>query len=595
MSFITIILFFVYTWGLGFGLLDLVKVKQADNEFEKQFMRIGVGLGVFPVIVVLFSLLHIPLYWWLFLILSLVMPILRVKSFKVPKIGLTKANIYSLIMLVLFAFSLFMYTKGAFAYPYLEDDDPWSHALGVSYIVETKSIREPIDDLWFQYFDPYPPGYDGLMGVLQQTSNNIMFTLKFFNALIISLGTIFFYYFSKRFMRNSKKALFATFCLAMVPAFLSHFIWAISLAVILYFVAFYATLKIEDESKWWIVAAFMVGGTLLLTPTHSTYFGLFFLLYFITLCVVHRKFMKYEFLAGLVGLGLSMIWWIPTIVLWGYRGAMEGVGLGGQSVFKVAGTGDKSYALSDFIFAQSQNMINSPIGIGIFISILIAVFLVSIFFTYKQLKEKKNHWVIISFVWLIFTFYAVNAAKMPIKISPFRTWMLLAIPVCLLAAQGLWFLFAVGKSKGLRTGLLFGFIVGIIFTSGVHKYNLNTAQWPPGAFWGNMEEIDAYLWLQETNLRPYTFIAAGAISGIGKYYCVYCDDMIKFSDTGPNQTIEEYTTFLRNNDFDSIIISALDAKHYNQEVVVDAMQRLADSDKFTIAFQNNGALILQLA
>ena len=106
-------------------------------------------------------------------------------------------------------------------------------------------------------------------------------------------------------MGSSKKALFATFCLAMVPAFLSHFIWAISLAVVMYFVAFYATEKIEDDKKWWIIAAIVIGATLIMTPTHSTYFGIFFLLYFLTKCALEKRFIKHDFYAGALGVGLS--------------------------------------------------------------------------------------------------------------------------------------------------------------------------------------------------------------------------------------------------------------------------------------------------
>src|SRR4030042_1450406 len=102
--------------------------------------------------------------------------------------------------------------------------------------------------------DPYPPGYDLLMGVLLQTANSVMWILKFFNALIISVSIAFFYFFAKELMGDKNKALFSTFCLAAVPAFMSHFIWAISLAVPLYFVAFYCLERIKQDKKWFIVS-----------------------------------------------------------------------------------------------------------------------------------------------------------------------------------------------------------------------------------------------------------------------------------------------------------------------------------------------------
>ena len=42
-SIITIILFFVYTWGLGYGATYFFK--KAENFYERNFLRIAIGLG----------------------------------------------------------------------------------------------------------------------------------------------------------------------------------------------------------------------------------------------------------------------------------------------------------------------------------------------------------------------------------------------------------------------------------------------------------------------------------------------------------------------------------------------------------------------
>ncbi|MDP7115533.1 MAG: hypothetical protein QF632_04075 [Candidatus Woesearchaeota archaeon] len=596
MGFISIVLFFIYTWGLGFTVTHVGKIKESEDVFERHIMRIGIGLCAFILLGVLLNLVHVPLYWWIFFILSLVGPVYF--TIKSPKVHFSfkKSTFYSVLALLIFIFSLFMYASGSYAYPYLEDDDPWSHALGVSYISQEKTIREPTEGQYFQYFDPYPPGYDLLMGVLHQTSDDIMFTLKFFNSLLLALGTLFFYYFARVFTKSSKKALIAAFCLAMVPAFLSHFIWALGMSVILYFVAFYATEKIGDDTRWWMVGAVAVGGNLLMTPTHSTYFGIFFVLYFATKCILERKVLIKEATAGIVGLMLSLLWWVPTLAIWGLSGTLQNVGLGSQNIFKVAGTGDTSYTLSQFIFAKSQNMINSPIGLGVVVSLLVLVFFISLFLTYKNLKEKNSQWIIVTLVWFVMTLYAVNAANMPIKISPFRTWMLLAIPVCLLAAQGLWFLISVGKKFKIPAILLIVVVlIGVFFTSGVHKYNLNTAQWPPGAFWGNMEEIDAYLWLQDRDENVFAFLADGALAGVNKYLCVYCDEIVSFREKGIDQPLEDYKEFLVDNNFDFLILGALDARHYGENITLAKMQEIVSSDLFSTVHQTGGALIVKVA
>jgi 5-formyltetrahydrofolate cyclo-ligase len=54
-----------------------------------------------------------------------------------------------------------VYAYGAFAYPYLEDDDSWSHAKTVEYITETGKLTEPYTNKdVFGYLDPRPPVYD---------------------------------------------------------------------------------------------------------------------------------------------------------------------------------------------------------------------------------------------------------------------------------------------------------------------------------------------------------------------------------------------------------------------------------------------------
>ena len=57
----TIILFFVYSWGLGFTLTSFIK--DSKSFLEKNLMRVGLGLGTFVVLGVIMNLLRIPLDW----------------------------------------------------------------------------------------------------------------------------------------------------------------------------------------------------------------------------------------------------------------------------------------------------------------------------------------------------------------------------------------------------------------------------------------------------------------------------------------------------------------------------------------------------
>src|SRR3989338_7084548 len=69
---ITIVLFFIYLWGLGFTATYLVK--KPEHFWERQFLNLGIGLGIFPILAILLNFLHIPLDWKIFLLLSMAFP-----------------------------------------------------------------------------------------------------------------------------------------------------------------------------------------------------------------------------------------------------------------------------------------------------------------------------------------------------------------------------------------------------------------------------------------------------------------------------------------------------------------------------------------
>ena len=195
MSLITIVLFFVYCYGLGFTVSSFVK--NSENFLERNLMRLGFGLSLLPFLALVLNMIKIPADWRIILALSLVYPLYYLlRNYKKFNFSfkLTKTNLSIFIMLIIFFVNFYIYGSGAFNYPYLEDDDSWSHAMGVKYISIEKTAFVGADTP-FHYIDPYPPAYDLLLGILHQTNDSVYFTLKFFNALIISLSTIFFYFF----------------------------------------------------------------------------------------------------------------------------------------------------------------------------------------------------------------------------------------------------------------------------------------------------------------------------------------------------------------------------------------------------------------
>ena len=72
-SYITILLFFAYCWGVGFTTTYFLK--KPDNSIEKHLLNLGIGLSVLPIVFILLNLFRIPLDWKIIFVLSLAFPV----------------------------------------------------------------------------------------------------------------------------------------------------------------------------------------------------------------------------------------------------------------------------------------------------------------------------------------------------------------------------------------------------------------------------------------------------------------------------------------------------------------------------------------
>ncbi len=623
MSYTTILLFFIYAYGLGFTITSFLK--NSENFLERNIMRIGIGLGFFVVLGTFLNLFKIPIDWKLFLILSLLYPLfifvnqIRKKELKLPKFKfkLTKSNISIVLVVIIFFFCLNMYVGGAFKYPYLEDDDPWDHALSVKYISLEKTVYEP-QDFDFHYIDPYPPGYDLLMGVLHQTSPSLNWTLKFFNGLIISLGILFFYFFAKIFIGNRNKALFATFILALIPSYFTHFIWATSLAIMLFFPAMYCLEMIKRDKKWIYPSIIIISSILLVHPSQAIKLGIMFGIYWLVKAIIEKNLLKEILIAGIGGLLLSFVWWLGKWKSMFFSQTITGADITTsttifskiQSVFSpTAGTATKSYSFNDFFIAKPFGGINIHLGWGIFVTFLVFIGLIYIFMKYKEALKKEGSWVAVTLVWFIFTFLGTNSMtfNLPFGLFAFRFWLLLAIPVALICPLGLWYLFKLAKKVRIPYLLvLFIILLGTFSTAGYQKYNQNhNAIWPPGASWTSNEEIQGYLWLKTLppNTKVFSYLTTDKfVIGLDKYSCEWCDNVIMFRENILDKNVSQLYSFLKSNDYEYIIISGMAYKSFGQkfgenktkETITNLLNELQNSIKFSIAYQTKGTIVFRV-
>jgi hypothetical protein len=617
MSLTTILLFFLYTYGLGFTISNFLK--NSENFLERNLMRVGIGLGAFIFLGVLLNLLRIPLDWKIFLILSLVYPLfilikkIRSKEFKFKlalKFKLTKSNLNILIVLIIFFICLYMYAGGAFKYPYLEDDDPWAHAVGVKYIAIEKTAYDP-PNYNIYYIDPYPPGYDTLMGILHQTSSSINWTLKFFNGLIISLGIIFFYFFAKLFVKNKNKALFSTFILAALPSYFTHFIWAHSLVIMLFFPAMYCLEMIRYDKKWIYISMILIASILLTQPSQAIKLGIMFGLYWLVKVIIEKNLLKNILIAEIGGFLLSFIWWLgkwkamllPRITTESnITTSSTNILAKIQSAFSpTAGTATKAYTFKDFFIAKPFGGINVHVGWGIFVTVLVIIGLIYCIMKYKELFKKENVWIVIILAWFIFTFLGTNSMtfNLPIGLVAFRFWLLLAIPIAFISSIGLWFLFSLGKRFNIpKLVITLIIIIGILFTSGYQKYNHNTLpSWPPGVHWGSNEELQGYMWLKTLpkNTKVFGFcsdISSKHIIGFDKLDKPWDIKNIEFKDNIINKTPSNIKSFLKSRDYNYFIIDSTCIKDFGINQTNNLINQIANL--FTIAHQTQGMIIFKV-
>ncbi len=608
-SWITIVLFFVYCTGLGLSALHFMQ-KKPELRLEKFCVAIALGLSIFPILAVLLNFLHIPLDWKIFLSIS-ILPHLFLFGKKIydhkisiPQISFTytKSELLLCGAIIIMLLSLFMYTKGAFAYPYLEDEDPWGHAVGAKYVsIEKTAYDPPLKnqermDVVLSYIDPYPPTYDVLMGVLHQTSPDLNWTIKFFNALIISLGLLFFYLFAKEFIGHGTKALIATLFLALTPSYVSHFIWAHSYVITLFFPAMYALMMIKEDKKWiWLAVLIVASIWVTQNIEQPIKLTVMLLLFVIISSIVQNTFLKKECIAIGAGIAASFIWWGTMIQKYGVKSMIQYysseriissasssspsinpslatiVSTIGSKIYEIlhsitssGGSGSRAYSFDDFFYAKSANMINNPIGIGIVLSLLTVIGLLWVLWHYRKnlTSQEKNVWLCVTLFWLVYTFWGVNGQTFPISIArgPFRIWMLLAIPLALLATEATYFLINSGKKFKIPPLLIVTIVIlGITITSGIAKYEHNTTIWPTsGSFSSPQEPLEYGAWFETIPYTANVFLYAPrdkVVIGFGRQTCLWCEEILDFRETLLEQTATELHTFLKQQQYEYLVLN----------------------------------------
>jgi hypothetical protein len=576
---------------------------------EKSLMSFGFGLAAFTVLSILFNLVQIPLTWPVFAALSVASwgylfykkdPIFSdlASGFKLQ---MPERDV--LLVIAMFLAYFLVLWAGSNAYPYLEDDDPWTHATGAKIISMTGSFTRFFDGTHFTrlYIEPYPPGYDILMGVLHQLTVSVSDTLKFFNAFLIGASLIFAFYAIAQITNDRRLALLSTFFLLCLPSFMGHFIWAQTLAVLFVFVAFYGFDRSLTDKRFMLPSAVAAAAIAVTQPSTAAIFAMMFIIYaavkvFISGSDAANR-LKTLIIPALIALVLAGTFYVPTFQKYGVNNTLVGIGAYDSQLFLGQNTADTSggivYSLEDFLFAKDTGKIDQHIGIGMVLGILAMAGLV--FLVQQRAGWKSNSWMLLVALWLVFCFLGTEGNALPVKLFPHRFWVFLSIPVAMAAAYGYTHIEALTQHKKAALAML---VVLVLLTSADAKIKVQTSVWPPGMDFTSQEELGGYISMKE-QLPKNTLIfplcsSDSKLIGSDMLSEPYVPEYEAFKRDALNKTPSEVYTFLRSRGYVYMVVDSTCFTTLGQEKALMLFQGFEALGKFQVVSSNGGFALLKV-
>lgn len=396
-------------------------------------------------------------------------------KFKVMKI-LYSNNIIYVWGFAIIIFSVFYY--GASMQFWLEDGDPNGFAEAISYIAHYHTFLKPNTMFIARYMEPYPVGFQCLLGLLASDTFDISGTMKLINSVLIAFAIPALYLLMRGLGFKSTPSLCGAFILMAIPSFSTRFIFAQSLSMIQMLMGFYFLSRSKDNKVAGIYSGICFGA---LCITHQTTgvvaVGLGILWVFSDL-IANKKFTY-----GYVGLVVTCLlisapWWGFEYSKYGTEKILYQLNLGklGETVFGLSDPSLKMYTISDLFVSPIRNSIDNATGFGAVIFILGGLSLVAMIATYKR---QFTYTLLLS--WIILLMLALFSNHLPISFIPSRMWVYVSIPLSMIAGWGLSAIYK-DKKYEVSTAVALVFVIGIVVFSFIPKYNINTVEWGSSRF-----------------------------------------------------------------------------------------------------------------
>lgn len=568
---------------------------------EKSLMTMGFGLAAFCVLSIILDLVGIPLSWLTYVVISAA--ILAYFAYKKElsldmKLEMPDRTVQ--LVLLMAAVNFLVFWAGANAYPYLEDDDPWTHATGTTLVTMTQSASRFFDGVHFTrlYLEPYPPSYDILMGVMHQLTTSVSETLKFFNAYLIGGSLIFAFFAISELTKDRRIGLLSVFFLLCLPSFMSHFIWAQTLAVLMMFVAFYGFERSLSDKRFVLPSATAAATVALSQPSTAAIFALLFVLYALARLYSHGTTIVKPFVTAVaLALLFSALFYIPVYLKYGLEYTLSGLGIV-DTIF-AGGSGEDTsgglvYGPMDFLVVQNTGKIDQHIGIGIVISLLSIAGLGFIIMEKKSWKEKG--WMAIALLWLVFAFLGVEGNALPVKLFPHRFWVFLSVPVAMTAAYGY---IRLEERTVYKKAALAAIIIAVLLTSADGKLQVQTAQWPPGMDFSSPEELGGYIYLKDA-LPKNTLVFPlcsndNKLIGSDMLSEPYVPEYEAFKRDALDKSPEEVYQFLKSRGYSYMTIDSTCFRTLGQENALALVSSYEQLGAFQPVFSNGGFAILKVS
>ena len=290
------------------------------------------------------------------------------------------------------------YAVSALRSPWLEDTDAWEHAFGAARVAATGLLSEPsaVFNL-FHYMDPYPPAFEGLMGLCAAIAGTerIPEVLKIAGGSLGPALGVWLAFFWVRAMTGSERAgLFAAVLLALVPCAPTRFVWARAWVIPLFCAGAWAIEEARMLGRRRLSAVAILGGAILVQPSlPPVLVGILFLGLLLRGFAGEQGAWRVSWIPA-AALALAVLsWWGPQAVL---RGPAE-IPLshlrlpGAQSGIPRALVGARDDPLSPraVVFPPVEgNRMNAPVGLGL--GHLAVCALGAAFFSYRWFQGRED-------------------------------------------------------------------------------------------------------------------------------------------------------------------------------------------------------------